>query len=91
MTKTNIKFTVFTKPECVQCRATKNYISNILGSQFEEGDIYDEDGNLTIEVWDYVHVHQLRSAPIVVVDYEEDGEKQKGFWSGFRPDLLAEF
>lgn len=91
MSKSNVEFTVFTKSNCVQCRATKNYISNTLGSRFEEKDIYDEDGNITQDAWDYVHIHQLRSAPIVVVNYEEDNQTQKAFWSGFRPDRLAEF
>lgn len=73
--------TVYTKPNCQPCRATKRFLT--------ENDIAFEEADAT----DPANVAAARSlgyqeAPVVVV--APDGVGSETSWSGFRPDLLRE-
>lgn len=72
--------TVYTKPACVQCTATKKAMDKA-GLDYELVDISLDD-----EARDYVMTLGHLQAPVVVAGEEH--------WSGFRPDrikgLLAE-
>lgn len=72
--------TVYTKPACVQCTATKKAMDKA-GLDYELVDISLDD-----EARDYVMALGHLQAPVVVAGEEH--------WSGFRPDrirgLLAE-
>lgn len=66
--------TLYTKPACVQCTATKKALDNA-GLEYEIVDISLDD-----EARDYVMALGYLQAPIVVA-----GEDH---WSGFRPDRI---
>lgn len=66
--------TLYSKPQCPQCTATKKWL-NKSGTSYIELDITaDTDAR------DYVMALGYLSAPVVVVGAEH--------WSGFRPDRL---
>ena len=66
--------TVYTKPACVQCDATKRAL-NAAGIPYRTIDLTEDAGAMArVTAWGY------RQAPVV----EADGEH----WSGFRPDLI---
>ncbi|MCJ7857411.1 glutaredoxin-like protein NrdH [Corynebacterium kalidii] len=66
--------TVYTKPACVQCTATKRALDKA-GLDYEMVDISLDD-----EARDYVMALGHLQAPVVVT---EDAH-----WSGFRPDRI---
>lgn len=68
--------TVYTLPSCMQCEATKKYLSkNSIG--FNEVDMSQDLDSLEM-----VKGLGYASAPVIVA-----GEQH---WSGYRPDRLAE-
>jgi glutaredoxin-like protein NrdH len=67
---------VYTKPGCVQCRATERDLRQ-RGIPFERIDVSVDDAAL-FRITALGH----RQAPVVVAD--------GAHWSGYRPDLLAE-
>lgn len=69
-----MSITVYTKPACVQCNATKKALDRV-GLEYDLVDIsVDEDAR------DYVMALGYVQAPVV----EANGEH----WSGFRPDRI---
>ena len=74
MTTTNTTVTVYTKPACVQCTATKKALDKA-GINYETVDISTDDA-----ARDYVMNLGHLQAPVVVA-----GEDN---WSGFRPDQI---
>ena len=69
-----MSITVYTKPACVQCNATKKALDHA-GLEYDLVDIsVDEDAR------DYVMALGYVQAPVV----EANGEH----WSGFRPDRI---
>lgn len=71
---------VYTKPDCPQCRLTKNELVK-LGADFELIDVTQDDGALAL-----VQRLGYSSAPVVVVA-NADGTLAD-HWSGFRPDRI---
>ena len=69
-----MSITVYTKPACVQCNATKKALDRA-GLEYDLGDISADD-----EARDYVMALGYVQAPVV----EANGEH----WSGFRPDRI---
>ena len=69
-----MSITVYTKPACVQCNATKKALDKA-GLDYELVDISLDD-----EARDYVMALGHLQAPVVVA-----GEDH---WSGFRPDRI---
>lgn len=74
-----MRITVYSKPHCVQCDATKRTLRKV-GAEFTEVDITESDGarEYVTEELGYFQ------APVVVV---EDGTGEN-HWSGFNPDRL---
>ena len=68
--------TVFTKPQCQQCEATKRRL-NDRGITFETVDLSENPETLT----QLVHAG-YRQAPVVITP--------DASWSGYRPDLIDE-
>lgn len=68
--------TVYTKPACVQCNATKKALDRA-GLSYELVDISMAD-----EARDYVMALGHLQAPVVVAGEEH--------WSGFRPDRIRQ-
>ena len=68
--------TVYSKPACVQCTATKKALDNS-GIDYNIIDISQDD-----EARDLVFKMGYKSVPVVV---SEDKH-----WNGFRPDLLSQ-
>ncbi|MDO4909641.1 MAG: glutaredoxin-like protein NrdH [Corynebacterium sp.] len=69
-----MSITVYSKPACVQCTATKKALDRA-GLEYEVVDISMDD-----EARDYVLALGYLQAPVVVVDDEH--------WSGFRPERI---
>lgn len=69
-----MSITVYTKPACVQCNATKKALDRA-GLEYDLVDISADE-----EVRDYVMALGYVQAPVV----EANGEH----WSGFRPDRI---
>jgi glutaredoxin-like protein NrdH len=67
--------TLYTKPHCVQCDATKRAIE-ARSLAFETVDLTEDSGAM-----EKVQALGYRQAPVIVV-----GDQS---WSGFRPDLIA--
>lgn len=67
--------TVYTKPQCVQCDATKRWLTNN-NLEFETVDITEDQ-----EAFDRIVALGFRAAPVV--------ESEAGSWSGFNPDKLS--
>lgn len=67
--------TVYSKPDCVQCEATKRALT--------EKQIPFDLVDLTADEKSFAFVMELgyRQAPVVVADDKH--------WAGFRPDLIA--
>ncbi|GAB3946971.1 glutaredoxin-like protein NrdH [Corynebacterium tapiri] len=68
--------TVYTKPACVQCNATKKALDRA-GLEYTMVDV-----SVDTEARDYVMALGYLQAPVVEVDGEH--------WSGFRPDRIRE-
>ena len=73
--------TVYTKPACVQCNATKRHLDKS-GVAYDLIDISQDDAALE-------HVKSLghRGAPVVVANIRGVTTD----WSGFNPDMLNEY
>lgn len=67
--------TVYTKPACVQCEATKRMMDK-LNIDYETVDI-----TLDTEAFDMVISKGFKSAPVVITDNDA--------WSGFNPDKIS--
>lgn len=69
--------TVYTKPACVQCDATKRALGKA-GLAYRTVDLsQDAEALAKVTAWGY------RQAPVVEAGPDEH-------WSGFRPDLIME-
>jgi glutaredoxin-like protein NrdH len=68
--------TVYTKPACVQCKATYRELEK-LHLEYQSIDLTQDDEAMAL-----VASLGYSSAPVVVVDENEH-------WSGFRPDRVA--
>lgn len=68
--------TVYTKPNCVQCTATKNYLD-------KKGIVYNTiDITQDLDAFDRIVAMGFKSAPVV----DGDGE----WWAGFQPEKIDE-
>ena len=69
-----MSITVYSKPQCVQCRATKRALAK-QGLDYEEVDLtQDEEALNTVKALGY------QQAPVVFANGDH--------WSGFRPDKI---
>lgn len=68
--------TVYTKPSCVQCDATKRYLDKA-GVEYDTVDITQNP-----EALDMILSMGFSAAPVVISD--------AGSWSGFQPDKLSQ-
>lgn len=69
-----MSITVYTKPNCVQCNATKRALKKS-GLEFAEIDLtQDEEALATVKALGY------QQAPVVFADGDH--------WAGFRPDKI---
>jgi glutaredoxin-like protein NrdH len=66
--------TIYTKPNCVQCEATKRYFDN-KGVAYTTVDITQDADAL-----DRLIAEGFKAAPVVNIDTH--------WWSGFQPDLI---
>lgn len=66
--------TVYTKPSCVQCDATKRHLKK-LNLEFETIDITQDQ-----EAYDKIVGMGFQSAPVVITD--------SGSWAGYQPDKI---
>lgn len=73
-----MKITIYTRPGCVQCSATTNFLDR-KGVAYELIDISNQP-----EVLGRLLGGGYKSLPVVFVN---DGRTPES-WSGFRPDLL---
>lgn len=69
-----MSITVYTKPSCVQCEATKRHLKK-MGLEFDTVDITEDQA-----AYDKVIAMGFQSAPVVITD--EDS------WSGYQPDKI---
>jgi glutaredoxin-like protein NrdH len=67
--------TVYTKPSCVQCEATKRMMDK-LKIKYNTVDI-----SVDAEAFDMVLSKGFKSAPVVITDNDS--------WSGFNPDKIS--
>lgn len=74
-----MNITVYSKPNCQQCTATKRWLTQH-GVEFTEDDITTEDNLAAAKALGY------QEAPVVIVSSE--GVGSESHWSGFRPDKL---
>lgn len=74
-----MRVTLYSKPQCVQCDATKRTLRKV-GLGFTEVDLTESESALEYVTEDLGYAQ----APVVVV---EDGTEQN-HWSGFRPDKI---
>ena len=74
--------TVYTNPGCVQCDATRKYLTE-RNTRFETVDL-STDGLALAAVKDLGYMQ----APVVFVRYPNGSESH---WAGFRPDKLSGF
>lgn len=68
--------TVFTKPRCPQCEATKRQLTK-LDIPFETVDLTENPSTL-----EQLHQAGFRQAPVVITPDNS--------WTGYRPDLIRE-
>lgn len=66
--------TVYTKPQCVQCEATKRHL-NRLGIEYNTVDITEDTAAL-----DKLISMGFQSAPVVITKNDQ--------WSGYQPDKI---
>lgn len=69
-----VSITVYTKPSCVQCNATKRALAKA-GLEYQEVDLTED-----AEALEAVKALGYQSAPVVFADGDH--------WSGFRPDKI---
>lgn len=67
--------TVYTKPSCVQCDATKRLMDK-LGVEYSTIDI-----TLDTDAFDMLMSKGFKSAPVVITDNDS--------WSGFNPEKIS--
>lgn len=67
--------TVYTKPNCVQCDATKRTMDK-LGIKYSTVDI-----TVDTEAYDMIVSKGFQAAPVVITDDDA--------WSGFNPDKIS--
>jgi glutaredoxin-like protein NrdH len=67
--------TVYTKPNCVQCDATKRTMDK-LGIKYATVDITQD-----LEAYDMIISKGFQAAPVVITDDDA--------WSGFNPDKIS--
>ena len=72
--------TVYTKPSCPQCVATKRTLDKA-GIEYIVADLTADNGRHL----DYVRSLGHQSAPVVTIQH---GDILTDHWSGFRPDKL---
>jgi glutaredoxin-like protein NrdH len=68
--------TVYTKPSCVQCDATKRMMDK-LKIEYTTVDI-----TVDTEAFDMIVAKGFKSAPVVITDDDS--------WAGFNPDKISE-
>jgi len=68
--------TVYTKPSCVQCDATKRMMDK-LKIEYETVDI-----SIDQEAFDMIISKGFKAAPVVITDNDA--------WAGFNPDKISE-
>ena len=68
--------TVFTKPHCVQCEATKRQLRK-LGIDFTQVDVTSDPEALRT-----VQEAGFKQAPVIMTD--------NASWSGYRPDMIKQ-
>lgn len=73
--------TVYTKPDCRQCDATKRWLDE-RGIDYKVEDAMDEGNLLAIKSLG------LAAAPVVIVSDGEDLANDV-YWAGFQPERLA--
>jgi glutaredoxin-like protein NrdH len=66
--------TVYTKPSCVQCDATKRHLTK-LGIEFDTVDITQDQ-----DAFDKIIGMGFKAAPVVITDDSS--------WSGYQPDKI---
>jgi len=67
--------TVYTKPSCVQCEATKRMMDK-LSIEYSTVDI-----SVDTDAFDMIVSKGFKSAPVVITD--------KDSWAGFNPDKIS--
>ena len=73
-------FTLYTKPQCVQCDATKRALSK--AGLIEGADYRAVDVSQNAEALQEIKDAGFLQAPVVITDTDA--------WSGFRPDRIAD-
>ena len=68
--------TVYTKPSCVQCDATKRMMDKL---KIEHTTV---DITVDTEAFDMIVAKGFKSAPVVITDDDS--------WAGFNPDKISE-
>jgi glutaredoxin-like protein NrdH len=68
--------TVYTKPSCVQCDATKRLMDR-LSIKYDTVDISENQ-----EAFDMLIAKGFKAAPVVITDSDA--------WAGFQPDKISE-
>lgn len=74
------EITVYTTPDCVQCRPTKRKLKNA-GVDFAEVDLTLPEN---AEKYEWIKSLGYMQVPVVMTSYGDE-------WNGFRPDLLDLF
>ena len=69
-----MSITVYTKPACVQCDATKRHL-NKLGLNYDTVDITED-----LEAFDMIVAKGFKAAPVVITD--------DSAWAGYQPDKI---
>ena len=77
----NLPVVVYTKPSCVQCTATRRWLSQH-GIPYVTHDVTEDQ-----TAYDYVVALGYQAAPVVVVPFDRDPDA--GHWSGFNPVRLS--
>ena len=75
--------TVYSKPACVQCTATKRWLDQ-RSIEYTTHDVSTDENALAEVV-----ALGYQQAPVVVVSFDDESREDE-HWSGFRPDLLLE-
>lgn len=73
-----MEVTVYTKPGCMQCQATKTLMDR-LGIEYDLIDISNRP-----EIAAFLQREGYKSLPVVFVYHDEDTDS----WCGFRPNLI---
>lgn len=81
---TNRTIPVYSKPRCVQCNMTKDFLDRA-GATYTTVDISQD-----LNALEAVKALGYMGAPVVIVNDNGDTRDEK-HWYGFRPDLLEEF